>query len=132
LFVYRIVEREKRCSILPATIRVAIDFEAPTIGRKAGKVGVAGAAGLSGLPGVARQSACRRRKLHDQECTKEQGCRGDRRQIEPSESALFFAHRANPCGGSGPVGGTADYTGAIQNKKEIPARLCRNANAESF
>src|SRR5262249_9100399 len=63
LFIYRIVEREKRCSILPATIRVAIDFKAPTIGSEAGEVGVAGAARLAGLPGVTRQGARRRRKL---------------------------------------------------------------------
>jgi hypothetical protein len=128
----RIVEREKRRSILPATSRVAVNFEAAAVWREAGKVGVAGTAGLAGLPGVTRQSARRRRKFDDEKCDQKQSRGGDQRQTEPSESTPSFAHRANPCGGSEPVGGTADYTGAIQNKKEIPARLCRNANAESF
>src|SRR5262252_270259 len=57
LFIYRIVKREKRCSILPATIRVAIDFKAPAIGGEAGKIGVTSAARLAGLPGIAWQGA---------------------------------------------------------------------------
>ena len=66
LFVYRIVEREKRCSILPATVGVAVDLEATSVRRETGKVGMAGAAGLAGLPGKARQSSGRSRKLNHQ------------------------------------------------------------------
>jgi hypothetical protein len=54
LFVYRIVEREKRCAVLPAAIRVAVNLETAAVRRKSGKIGVAGAAGLAGLPGKAR------------------------------------------------------------------------------
>src|SRR5215831_16013666 len=72
LFIYRIVKREKRCSILPATAGVAVDFEATAVGSEAGKVGMAVAAGLSCLPGVARQSTRRCCKLDHQESSNEQ------------------------------------------------------------
>src|SRR5215469_16921685 len=85
LFIYRNVEREKRCSILPATIRVAIDFKAPAIGSEAGEVGVAGAAGLAGLPGVARQSSRRCYKLDHQESRKKQGRQREARPTKLSE-----------------------------------------------
>src|SRR5262249_9800759 len=80
-FVYRIVEREKRCSILPTAIRVSIDFKATAVGSKAGEVSVAGAAGLAGLPGVARQSARRRREFNDKKRNKEQRRRAGEQQI---------------------------------------------------
>src|SRR5262245_54556376 len=86
LFIYRIVKREKRCSILPATIRVAVDLEAAAIRGQPRKVGVAGAAGLSSLPGVTRQGARRHRKLDYKNCSKDYGREADQRQEKPGES----------------------------------------------
>src|SRR6516165_4864068 len=69
----RIVEREKRRSILPATGGVAVDLETTAVRRQAGIVGMAGATGLAGLPGEAWQSSGRRCKLDHQESSNEQG-----------------------------------------------------------
>jgi len=75
----RIIEREKRRSILATAVGVAIDLETTAVRRQAGKVGVAGAAGLSGLPGKAWQSARRRCKFDDDENSEEQACCNDQR-----------------------------------------------------
>ena len=80
---------------------------------------MAGAARLAGLPGKTRQSARRRPKFHDKKCCKKQGRRRDQRQIEPSAPTPLFAHRANPCGGSEPIGGTAATRGRFRIKKKF-------------
>jgi hypothetical protein len=77
LFVYRIVEREKRRSILSATSRVAVDLETTAVWCEAGEVGMARAARLAGLPGVARQGARRRRELDNKNGSKKQGRQAD-------------------------------------------------------
>ena len=68
----RIVEREKRRSILAAAIRIAVDLETAAVGGETGKIGVTGAAGLTSLPGITRQSACWGGKFNDEKRSHEQ------------------------------------------------------------